>query len=294
MVLILSQNDYSNLGHLWGKSLRSIGVECVDLVIQPHRFYPEQSEVAAIGRMVEMCIKAEVVIVMHTSDYIYNHVQYCGKKIIVAHTGTRYRENHIAFNEKFKGIRSISDQSEFSVLGNHEYIVAPVELESAPLYREGKFKVGHYPSHPVVKGTDEIIQMLRSMQDRFNWMHSTAPVPHTQQLKRMAACDIYIELFKPELNGRPYGCFGVTALEAAAMGNIVVTNNLYPDVYTMSYGTCPFIIANTADEFVNAVDKLLRTNPFTFKKMQCETIEIMKENHSYESTGNKIAKFVYE
>lgn len=294
MILILSQNDYSNLGHLWAKSLRSIGAECVDLVIQSHRFYPEQSEVAAIGRMIEMCIRAEVVIIMHTSDFIYNHVRYCGKKIIVAHTGTRYRENHIAFNEKFKGIKSISDQSEFSVLGNHEYIVAPVELDAAPFYRTGKLKIGHYPSHPVVKGTAEIIQMLHPMQNKFKWMHSTAPVPHAQQLKRMAGCDVYVELFKPELNGRPYGCFGVTALEAAAMGKIVVTNNLYPDVYTMSYGRCPFLIANTSEEFIGAVDYLLKMKPFTFKKMQFETFEIMKENHSFEATGNKLAKFIYE
>lgn len=294
MILNLSSNDYSNYAHDNACALRSIGVDCVDLVLQPHRFYPKQSTVATISQMILSARTASVVQIFHSDDKLFDFIKHYAKKILVYHTGTRYRENHKYFNEKFKGIKTASDQSEFSVLGNHTYIVSPVEMQPALFYRTGKLRIGHYPSHAIVKGTAEIIQMLKPFQNKYKWCHSVISVPHQMQIKRMEGCDVYIELFKPELNGKPYGCFGVTALEAAALGKIVITNNLYPDVYTQAYGKCPFTIANTPEEFTNIISGLLRMNPELFKRLQHETVEIMRENHSFESTGNKIAKFIYE
>lgn len=294
MILNLSSNDYSNYAHTNAVALRSIGIDCTDLVIQPHRFYPEQSKVTTVAEMILKAKTASAVQIFHSDDRLYDLIKPYAKRVVVYHTGTRYRENHEYLNDKFKGLKTASDQSEFSVLGDHTYIVSPVEMHPSPFYRTGKLRIGHYPSHPVVKGTAEIIEMLHPLQNKFKWCHSVIPVSHQMQIRRMEGCDVYIELFKPELNGRPYGCFGVTALEAAAMGKIVVTNNLYPEVYTKAYGKCPFTIANTPEEFTNIISGLLRMNPELFKKMQRETIEIMQENHSFEATGNKIAKFIYE
>lgn len=294
MILNISSNDYSNYAHTNAVALRSIGCDCVDLVLQPHRFYPKQSTPSTIPGMIAKAKQASVVQLFHSDDKLYDLIKPHAKRVVVYHTGTRYRENHIYLNEKFKGLKTASDQSEFSVLGNHTYIVSPVELPAAPFYRTGKLKIGHYPSHQVVKGTAEIIEMLKPFQNKFKWCHSVIPVSHQMQMKRMQECDIYIELFKPELNGKPYGCFGVTALEAAAMGKIVVTNNLYPKVYEDAYGKCPFTIANTPEEFSNIINGLLRMNTEIFKRLQQETVEITRENHSFVQTGNKIARFIYE
>lgn len=294
MIVNICSNDYSNFSHDNAKALRSIGIDCVDLVLMPHRFYREQSTLVRIDQMIEQVKRAEVVQIFHSEDKLYEIIKPYARRVVVYHTGTRYRENHEFLNRKFKGIKSATDQSEFSVLGNHTYIVSPVELEPAAYYQGGKYKVGHYPSHAIVKGTAEIIKMIEPFHNRMRWLHSVKPVSHHEQIKRMAGCDIYIELFKPVLNGNPYGCFGVTALEAAALGKIVLTNNLYPKVYTDAYGACPFTVVNTEEQFTNALHGLLRMNPTMFKKLQRETAEIMRENHSFEQTGNRIMKFLYE
>lgn len=294
MILNVCSNDYANYSHDNAKALRSIGIDCVDLVLMPHRFYREQSERVHIDQMIEQVKRAEVVQIFHSEDKLYEIIKPYARRVVVYHTGTRYRENHEYLNAKFKGIKSATDQSEFSVLGDHTYIVSPVELDPAAYYQGGKYNVGHYPSHAIVKGTAEIIKMVEPFHNRMRWQHSVKPVSHSEQIKRMADCDIYIELFKPVLNGNPYGCFGVTALEAAALGKIVLTNNLYPKVYTDAYGACPFTVVNTEEHFCNALDGLLRMNPTMFKKLQRETAEIMRENHSFAQTGNKIARFIYE
>lgn len=294
MILNICSNDYANYSHDNAKALRSIGIECLDLVLMPHRFYQEQSTLVRIEQMIEQVKRAEVVQLFHSESDLYDIIKPYARRVVIYHTGTRYRENHERLNKVFAGHRTASDQTEFSVLGDHTYIVSPVELPVAPAYRTGRLKIGHYPSEPITKGTAEIIEMLKPFAGRYEWLHSTVRVPNSQQLERMAKCDIYIELFKPVMNGRTYGCFGVTALEAAAMGKIVVTNNLYPDVYRSAYGSCPFTTVNTPDEFHNAVDQLLRLNAKFIRDLQIETAAIVRENHSYEATGNRIMKFLYE
>lgn len=293
-IVVLSSNDYSNLGHQWSKSLRSIGAECDDYVLQRHTMYLEQSTPATIARMVDASKEAEVIIVMHSSDQIYNEIKHLDRKIVIAHTGTRYRENHETLNKAFAGRTTLSDQTEFMSLGNHKYVVAPVELEPAPFYRGGLKSIGHYPSNAFVKGTEKIIQMLQEFNGKFQWRYSNDLVSNEQQLERMAKCDIYVELFQPVLRGKPYGCFGVTALEAAAMGKIVVTNNLHKDVYESAYGKSPFTVANTEQEFSNVIRGLLSMDQALFEKLQRETIEITKENHSFVQTGNRLIRLIYE
>ena len=75
---------------------------------------------------------------------------------------------------------------------------------------------------------------------------------------------------------------------------MVITQNLYPEVYKKEYGNCPLGIANTEKEFINLVDGYLSMDRLVFRNFQKETSEIMKENHSYEATGHKIANFIYE
>lgn len=244
--------------------------------------------------MVRLAKQAEVIQIMHSDAAIFDAVKHLGKRMIVYHTGTRYRENHLHLEQVFKGITSVSDQCEFMHLGDHKYIVSPVELDMAPLCANTHLKIAHYPSHAWTKGTDKIIEMLQPVHGKFEWQHSTALVGHKEQLSRIAKCDIYIELFKPEIRGNPYGCFGVTALEAAAMGKIVITNNLFPKVYTDAYGTCPMTIANTEEHFSNYINQYLKADKNFIRSIQKQNFELMKENHSFTATGNRIIRAIYE
>jgi hypothetical protein len=293
MIVNIASNDYSNYSHDNARALRSVGVDCIDVVLQRHRFYKDQSRQVDLGQMLKIVKQASIVQVMHSDDKLYDYVKDSGKKIIVYHTGTRYRENHLNLERIFKGVTSISDQTEFMTLGSHKYIVSPVDLDLAPTIKFKPIKVGHYPSHAWTKGTDEIIEMLSPFMKRINWQHSTGLVDHPEQLRRMAKCDIYVELFKPEIKGKAYGCFGVTALEACAMGKITVTNNLFPKVYTDVYGTCPMTIINEKEKFINYFNQILDADVKFISDLQVQNYEIMKQNHSFVNTGNRLARIIY-
>lgn len=293
-VLNLAECDYANFSHENAKALRSIGIDCEDLVKSKHPFgYATESKLASIPEMIEAMKTADVIQVMHSHPYLFELSKANGKaKIIVYHTGTRYREGYRELETLFKGATACTDQTEFFAINpDLHYIVSPVELELAPLVKD-HLRFAHYPSNPEVKGTAKILEMMAQFKNKIDFRIGTKTVDHSQQLQRMANCDVYIELFKPELNGRPYGCFGVTALEAAAMGRIVVTNNLYPDVYQKAYGRLPFTIANTEKVFTNVIGNLSKMDLGMVRDMQKQTYEIMRENHSYEATGKRILKVI--
>lgn len=293
-VLNLAECDYANFSHENAKALRSIGIDCEDLVKSKHPFgYATESKLASIQEMIEAMKTADVIQVMHSHPYLFELSKANGKaKIIVYHTGTRYREGHKELSILFEGYTQVSDQTEFFAINpNLHYIVSPVELELAPLVKD-HLRFAHYPSNPEVKGTAKILEMMSQFKNKIDFRIGTKTVDHAQQLQRMANCDVYIELFKPELNGRPYGCFGVTALEAASMGRIVVTNNLYPEVYQKAYGRLPFTIANTEKVFSNSVKGLINLDLQMIRDTQRQTWEIMRENHSYKATGERILKVI--
>lgn len=295
MILNLATDDYANYSHSIAKSLRLIGLDCVDVCERRHRNkYQSESTEMGLRDMIPLIRKADVIQVMHSDIRLFElSKQYGRGKIIVYHTGSRYREKHLMYEEIFNGVTSVTDQTEFMCLGNHHYVVSPVELPAAPMYSGGKIKIGHYPSTPSVKGTSEIIQMLKPFDGQFEWLHSTTLVPHHEQLKRISECDIYIELFKPELNGKPYGCFGVTALEAASMGKVVITNNLFPDVYRKAYGDSPMIFANDPEQFKRTIEVLLGTSNIA-QAFQRDAFNKARQNHSFQATGNRVAKIIYE
>lgn len=293
-VLSVSENDYGNYGHNFSKALQSIGVDSIDLCLSPHPFgYATESKVVKIHDMVDQMKQADVVVVHHSLPSLFELAKNnCKGRVIVTHTGTRYREGHESLEILFKGTTCITDHSEFLVINpNLHYIVSPVELELAPLVKD-HLRFAHYPSNSEVKGTAKILEMIAPFKNKIDFRVGTKTVDHAQQLQRMANCDVYIELFKPELNGQPYGCFGVTALEAAAMGRIVVTNNLYPEVYQKAYGRLPFTIANTEKVFTNVIGNLMKMDLGMVRDMQKQTHEIMQDNHSYQATGRKILSVI--
>lgn len=294
-VLNVSENDYGNYAHNFSKALQSIGVDSTDICRSPHPFkYGSESKVVSISEMVKGMIDADVVVVHHSHPHLFELAKNnCKGKVIITHTGTRYREGHKELDILFKDTTEITDQTEFFAINpNLHYIVSPVEFELAPLYNDGKLKVGHYPSNAEVKGTDKILELVEPFKDRMIWKHDTKIVDHYFQLERMAKCDVYIELFKPELNGRSYGCFGVTALEGAAMGKIVITNNIRQKVYSDAYGQAPMTIANNEWSFKNILNTLLNMDRLMIRSIQKESFEIMKENHSYQATGQRILKVI--
>lgn len=294
-VLNLASNDYANMSHNNAKALRSIGVDCFDYVLNPHPFgYESQSEIVTREEIISMVNKFDVVQIFHSCPTILNLVNIGNfkRKLVVYHSGSRYRAEPEKFNKIFKDVDVvITDQTEFIKLCDKpiHYLAPHIELEPTEKRKGGKLIVGHYPSNSSVKGTDEIITMLEPFKNDFEIRIDTNIIPHEDNLKRIAECHIYVELFKPELNGKQYGCFGVTAFEATSLGCLVITNDLNMNVYHNAYGLTPFQIANTKDEFTEILHLL--------KEFNTETIQDLTEldfrnNHSIESTGKRILELI--
>lgn len=77
----------------------------------------------------------------------------------------------------------------------------------------GELRIGHFPSNPERKGTPAILDALR--QCGFTIDHAT-DLPHAELLLRLAGVDVLVEQLYA-------GWYGVTAVEAMAMGIPVIT-----------------------------------------------------------------------
>ena len=293
-VLNFSIADHANFSHNNATALRTVGVDCVDIKLRHHPFkYESESVVVENTDVSDIFDKYDIIQIMH-SDVEYIHL--CiekKKKFVVYHTGSNYRDNPDKFNEKSKDASLIfTDQCEFMSLvppGSH-YIATAVDVNKyTPVYKSlPHYNLAHFPSNIPTKGTSDIVRMIAPLANQCNFTYSQDKIPHSEQIKRMSKCDIYIELFKLELNGRPYGCYGVTAFEAAALGKIVVTNNIFPSAYASTYGHCPFVIANTEEDFFNSIQLLILSQPDYITSLQKDHRACMEQNHSFQATGERL------
>lgn len=299
-VLNIASNDYANMSHNNANALRSIGVYCNDYVLSTHPFgYTSQSKAVSKNRIRDIVNTFNVVQIFHTCPILLNEVLNANfkGKIIVYHSGTRYRDEPDFYNRIFNKVvyRCITDQTEFMNLGakDIEYLAPHTDLKPIEKRKDGKLIIGHYPSNALVKGTKEIREMLEPFKDDFEIRIDETILPHEENLKRIAECHIYVELFKPELNGKPYGCFGVTAFEATALGCLVVTNNLHREVYKGVYGKECFITTNTNESFNKLISQLGDfLGVTTYLKVKDILHRDFYNNHSIESTGKRILELI--
>jgi glycosyltransferase involved in cell wall biosynthesis len=243
--------------------------------------------------------KADVIQIMHSYPEFLAYAVSRKKRIFVYHTGTNYRMNSKGMNTIFNDYveRSFTDQCEFMGLNakNLTYIATAIDTDK---FRQnlrpadaGKV-IGHFPSNKVVKGTDKILEMLGNLTVKYDLNYSTLKVGHKQQLNRMKDCDIYIEMFAPMQGNHTYGCYGVTAFEAAAMGKVVITNNNNQTVYHNAYGECALRIVNTENEFMHELNYLLGLESHVIKEIQSRSRQWVLEKHSYQATGEYLKKFL--
>jgi hypothetical protein len=283
-ILNLSTNDYANMAHENAKALRSIGVDCKDYKFYRHNFnYATESHNVTSEQIIKFCKDYDVVQIFHTDKELLRLCRLGGaKKIVMYHTGTRYRQESEMYDKLCEGLIQITDQCEF-VKGNNMHYLAP-HVEFSPIPKNNtKLVVGHYPSNPINKGTDKVRELLEPYQNDFDIRIDSKIVPHQFNIKRMSECDIYVEMFCLEQDNKPFGCHGVTAFDAAALGSIVVTNNINESAYTDVYGEYPFLIANTETKFKSIFELL---------KKKTISLPSVFENHNIKSTGKRILQLI--
>lgn len=308
-LLLVCFDDYANYMYNTYLSFRVVGVECECIKLKKHDFgYDNEAPVVTEAEALEKIRSADAIHFFHSNvlwwDIISREAQ--NKFKAVYHTGTLYRRDPAGMNKIFASADMfITDQCEFICLENNsetwKYLATAVDTEKIKpeitTEKQFPYVIAHYPSNSSNKGTEKVINLMQdainlqtyNTEIRMRFICSTVKVPHADQLKRMMDCNVYIEMFAPTQHGNPYGCYGVTAFEAASMGKIVVTQNIYPEVYKNAYGCdYPFVICNTEVEFKQKIYAIIQEPIERIKQLQEISRTWILSNHSYEATGRRL------
>lgn len=293
---ILCSQDWANFAHNIYKSLKAVNVD-VDVIgykLGRHLFgYEEQLEVITPNQINEKFKGCDIVLMVHSDWELIELLPPISNHIINFATGTKYRQGYDLINKKFISPITLIALPEFQTLApNPKYLVGAVESDWAVKDVVGRrIRVGHFPSNPDVKGTNDVVRIIKSMDCEF--IYSTERVSHQESLKRIYDCDIYIEMLAPTQGGKPYGSFGITGLEAAAMGKIVITqaindNGLYNDAYGVN------MLNFVKDELglKKTLSSLLQYKGDYLTGQMESTKEWMEKNHSYKATGTKLMSYI--
>lgn len=282
LIGLLTSEDHANYLYNINESLK-LYCDTVACKLAKHPFnYENELKIIGVHEITETYKDCDLVIICHSD---WELIQYLpGKRLGHVATGSKYRTRPEFINEQFKGSIQFTDQTEFMKLSNFIYLPVPIDTNKIkPIEREVKDPIlfAHYPSNSGVKGSEVIDSVMVGK----NYKTSRVRVFHKEQLERMQDCDVYIELFQPTLDGREYGCYGVTAFEAAAMGKPVITMCKDKEVYESAFGLSPFLIANTVEELRAYVNVMNAERVLNSKD---KIRQHMVDNHSFEASGLRL------
>lgn len=290
-ILNICVDDFANFAYENMLALRSIGLNCESVKTQSHPFYAEQSTVYSAYEICEAIKQYDVIQFFHDNSHLFNMIKekIAGKKLIVYHTSSFYRKNFEAVNTLMNPYvyRSVCAMPEFMGRGakNEVYMVGAVDTDSIkPVEYNSVSKFGHYPSNSNVKGSDTIIRIFSELDIRL--YHDLRTVPYLDHLNRMSMVDVYVEMLtEKDGGGMPYGSFGITALEAAAMGKVVLTQISNADVYSEAYGFCGLNFGKDEAKMKRLITTFDNYSGEYLKGQQQITREWVVKNHSYKATA---------
>jgi len=311
--LLIAQIDWANLGYELSQALKSVGVDAIAIAQKPHsefNFDPQPYIYNHIDEVKTLAKDADIIILMHSIntdtgvESEYNKT----KGACVFHGGTVYRRGGSSVNDKFLRLNiNLALIQTVDLLGKddriiEEWILPPINtVEFQPIYNHKypiKKVLAHYPSTPGPrKGTDDIREVILQLKSDVNvpFEYLTGPViPYRENLDRVKQCDIYIECLSPTVAGMIHGEWGMSALEAAAFGKVVVTNFLSSDKYKKEYGEHKIFVANSKDELYSQLKYLLSLSMQDLERHQKETRNWVEQKHSYQAVGKRLLKAFYK
>jgi hypothetical protein len=294
-ILNICCDDYANFSHDNANALRSVGIMAIDIKLVKHVFnYKNESDIVNEDQLKRYIEMADLIQIFHSDSSL---LKYCkGKRTVVYHTGTRYRQHPDKFNALFNPFveRSFIALGEFAGLGskNETYIVGATEILGQPsLHFIKPLRFAHYPSNPDVKGSHNICRSIDQLSEKILFHYSSERVSHAQQLERMKSCDVYIEMNSAEQGGKKYGSWGITTLEAASLAKIVITNHSTVSVYEKTYGVKPpLVLIEDYGSIEEAIKYLLSLTDTQINNLKNSTLMWVNEFHSYQSTGNYLKR----
>lgn len=186
---------------------------------------------------------------------------------------------------------------------NEVWIMPPANLDLlkadyTPCRTDGKLSIGHFPSSNC-KGSYGILESFRKLKknnpDRLEYHIDSNTVSWKENIERMKKCDIIIDAIAPVQGSKRYGEWGVTALEAAAMGKIVISHFGGYDKYIEEFDRdCRLFVANTLAQMEFSICSILAMTQDILREIKMQTREWVERSHSYEAVGNRMRKLVYD
>jgi hypothetical protein len=108
----------------------------------------------------------------------------------------------------------------------------------------------------------------------------------------------YIEACSPIQNFQnkqlKYGEWGVSAIEAAALGKIVITHFLSHKKYEQVYGQHELCVANTPSDIAVHLESLLELSDDELLKRRKATRSWVEKFHSFKAVGTRLKEEIYE
>lgn len=292
-VIIISRNDWANMSYEYVKCMRSVGLDAHGFKMLKHH-YNYDNEVPIFNKLEEIknhLEEADVILFNHT-EYIDPQVKLSNKLIGVIHTGSRYRQNHQKMNQLFNQIVDISfcGGDVLNMGAKNEVWIQPViDLEKInPVYRtdfQRDTLIAHYPSS--LKGYEHIQNAIDNVKNKkFKFIYDKKNLPWLENIKRMSKSDIYIEALLSNQNGIPLYIYGITAIEAAALGKIVCTRFPLIKEYEKIFGKCSIIHVEDQKDLTRELERLLSLSSSEFLKLQKESREWAEKYNSYSYIGS--------
>lgn len=297
-ILIASKDDWANVGYTFQRAFQAVDIDALAVSLHRHGFgYPNQAKRIKPGQIIDLARSAKGILLMHSQCIV---PQPLVKKRFSAifHGGSKYRNNPYGINGVFNQFVNATLIQTNDLLGfgarNEHWIIPPVNTNAIrpPRKRKpGKLRIAHYPRPFGNKGTDEIVRTIQKFQPhQFEFKMTTERVKWPQSLQRMSECDIYIESLCREVRGKPVGEWGITALEAAALGRIVITVFGGKEKYAKEYGPCPILDVRNGDDLEYELDRLIRMGKTKLRGIRRATRKWVCEYHSFEAIGERLKR----
>ena len=160
-----------------------------------------------------------------------------------------------------------------------------MDLTIMPDYTYHGTKFAHYPRGGN-KGTPLIVSVFEELGIPIEY--SMQQVSHFENMKRMSECDVYV----CEVRDWSPFTWGITALEAAALGKIVITNFDALERYEKEYGKCELVVANSKDELREKVKEIYEWQPNQILEKKKATRKWAETYHSFEAVGQRLRRII--
>ena len=308
-VLIVCRSDWVNMGYKYQESLREVGVDAKAVTMfVGYSCKPKHAEVCSLEKIKRYAKSAEIIQFMHSE---YFDLDLKNKRVFVFHGGGKYRSKPGIKNTLFNSIveKSIIQTGDLLGLGakNEVWVLAGVDTNNIqPIYKRqsDKIIVGHFPSSAIVKSSRGIGKVMKGLKkefgSKFEYISSSTKLGWVKNMKRVSECDIYIDACTPLLKskkdpkGSKYGEWGVAAIEAAALGKIVISHMLSRKRYEKKFGKCAIRVANSLDEVRDRMIELLSMSDDELLQIKKDTRLWVEKFHSSYYMGKRLKEVVYK